>query len=81
MDSPQAECVLVARMQLFSARAGALSQCVLSEAGALTGLSASSPRVRAILCGLTKSTRLNMFVVPTLYLKCGQPLASVVSQS
>jgi Cu/Ag efflux pump CusA len=27
-----------------------------------------------ILCGLTTSTLLNMLVVPTLYLKYGQPL-------
>jgi hypothetical protein len=29
-----------------------------------------------ILCGLTSSTLLNMFVVPTLYLKYGRPKAA-----
>jgi Cu/Ag efflux pump CusA len=43
----------------------------LAMRGGQTGSEIQTPMAIVILCGLTTSTLLNMFVVPTLYLRFG----------
>jgi hypothetical protein len=45
----------------------------LALRGGQSGSEIQTPMAIVILCGLTTSTVLNMFVVPTLYMKFGQP--------
>jgi Cu/Ag efflux pump CusA len=44
----------------------------LALAGGKSGSEIQTPMAIVILCGLTTSTLLNMFVVPTLYLRYGR---------
>ena len=45
----------------------------LALGGGKTGSEIQTPMAIVILCGLTTSTLLNMFVVPTLYLRYARP--------
>jgi Cu/Ag efflux pump CusA len=56
---------------LMTAAAAGLALIPLAFRGGQTGSEIQTPMAIVILCGLTTSTLLNMFVVPTLYLKCG----------
>jgi len=56
---------------LMTAAAAGLALIPLSLRGGQTGSEIQTPMAIVILCGLTTSTLLNMFVVPTLYLKFG----------
>jgi CzcA family heavy metal efflux pump len=58
---------------LMTAAAAGLALIPLSLRGGQTGSEIQTPMAIVILCGLTTSTLLNMFVVPTLYLKFGSP--------
>ena len=62
---------------LMTAAAAGLALIPLSLRGGQTGSEIQTPMAIVILCGLTTSTLLNMFVVPTLYLKFGSPVATV----
>lgn len=56
---------------LMTAAAAGLALVPLALRGGQTGSEIQTPMAIVILCGLTTSTLLNMFVVPTLYLKFG----------
>ena len=56
---------------LMTASAAGLALIPLAMRGGQTGSEIQTPMAIVILCGLTTSTLLNMFVVPTLYLKFG----------
>jgi Cu/Ag efflux pump CusA len=58
----------------MTAMAAGLALIPLAMAAGESGSEIQTPMAIVILCGLTSSTLLNMFVVPTLYLKYGQPL-------
>jgi CzcA family heavy metal efflux pump len=56
---------------LMTALAAGLALIPLALAAGESGSEIQTPMAIVILCGLTTSTLLNMFVVPTLYLKYG----------
>jgi Cu/Ag efflux pump CusA len=56
---------------LMTAMASGLALVPLAMRGGESGSEIQTPMAIVILCGLTTSTLLNMFVVPTLYLKYG----------
>jgi Cu/Ag efflux pump CusA len=58
---------------LMTAMAAGLALIPLALGGGQAGSEIQTPMAIVILCGLTTSTLLNMFVVPTLYLKYGRP--------
>jgi CzcA family heavy metal efflux pump len=58
---------------LMTAAAAGLALIPLAIRGGQTGSEIQTPMAIVILCGLTTSTLLNMFVVPSLYLKFGLP--------
>jgi Cu/Ag efflux pump CusA len=58
---------------LMTAMAAGLALIPLALGGGKAGSEIQTPMAIVILCGLTTSTLLNMFVVPTLYLKYGKP--------
>jgi Cu/Ag efflux pump CusA len=62
---------------LMTAMAAGLALIPLAMAAGESGSEIQTPMAIVILCGLTTSTLLNMFVVPTLYLRYGrvQPAA------
>jgi CzcA family heavy metal efflux pump len=63
---------------LMTAAAAGLALIPLALRGGQTGSEIQTPMAIVILCGLTTSTLLNMFVVPTLYLKyCHPPVPSL----
>jgi Cu/Ag efflux pump CusA len=66
---------------LMTASAAGLALIPLATRGGQTGSEIQTPMAIVILCGLTTSTLLNMFVVPTLYLKFGAPLRDATVQS
>jgi len=57
---------------LMTAMAAGLALIPLAMRGGESGSEIETPMAIVILCGLTTSTLLNMFVVPTLYLKYGR---------
>ena len=59
---------------LMTAMAAGLALIPLAFGGGKTGSEIQTPMAIVILCGLTTSTLLNMFVVPTLYLRFGRLL-------
>jgi AcrB/AcrD/AcrF family protein len=59
---------------LMTAMAAGLALIPLALGGGKTGSEIQTPMAIVILCGLTTSTLLNMFVVPTLYLRYAQPV-------
>ena len=59
---------------LMTAMAAGLALIPLALAAGESGSEIQTPMAIVILCGLTTSTLLNMFVVPTLYLKYGEPI-------
>ena len=61
---------------LMTAMAAGLALIPLALRGGQSGSEIQTPMAIVILCGLTTSTLLNMFVVPTLYLKYGRPRMS-----
>jgi CzcA family heavy metal efflux pump len=61
---------------LMTAMAAGLALIPLALGGGRTGSEIQTPMAIVILCGLTTSTLLNMIVVPTLYLRYGQPSPS-----
>ena len=58
---------------LMTAMAAGLALIPLAMAAGEAGSEIETPMAIVILCGLTSSTLLNMFVVPTLYLRYGAP--------
>jgi CzcA family heavy metal efflux pump len=58
---------------LMTAMAAGLALIPLATAAGESGSEIQTPMAIVILCGLTTSTLLNMFVVPTLYLSYGRP--------
>ena len=58
---------------LMTALASALALVPLALSGGSSGSEIQTPMAIVILCGLTTSTILNMFVVPTLYLRFARP--------
>jgi Cu/Ag efflux pump CusA len=58
---------------LMTALAAGLALVPLALGGGKAGSEIQTPMAIVILCGLTTSTLLNMFVVPTLYLRYGTP--------
>jgi CzcA family heavy metal efflux pump len=58
---------------LMTAMAAGLALVPLALAAGESGSEIQTPMAIVILCGLTTSTLLNMFVVPSLYLRYGQP--------
>jgi CzcA family heavy metal efflux pump len=61
---------------LMTAMAAGLALIPLALGGGKTGSEIQTPMAIVILCGLTTSTLLNMFVVPTLYLRYARPSGS-----
>ncbi|HMF97720.1 MAG TPA: efflux RND transporter permease subunit [Vicinamibacterales bacterium] len=59
---------------LMTAMAAGLALIPLAFGGGKTGSEIQTPMAIVILCGLVTSTLLNMIVVPTLYLRYGQPV-------
>ena len=57
----------------MTAMAAGLALIPLGMAAGDAGSEIQTPMAIVILCGLTTSTLLNMFVVPTLYLQYGRP--------
>jgi Cu/Ag efflux pump CusA len=57
---------------VMTAMAAGLALIPLALGGGKPGSEIQTPMAIVILCGLTTSTLLNMFVVPTLYLRYGQ---------
>ena len=57
---------------LMTAMAAGLALIPLAMGGGQSGREIQTPMAIVILCGLTTSTLLNMFVVPTLYLQYGR---------
>jgi CzcA family heavy metal efflux pump len=62
---------------LMTAMAAGLALIPLALGGGKTGSEIQTPMAIVILCGLTSSTLLNMFVVPTLYLRYARPSIEV----
>ena len=62
---------------LMTAMAAGLALIPLALGGGQSGSEIQTPMAIVILCGLATSTLLNMFVVPTLYLRYGRPAAAV----
>ena len=62
---------------LMTAMAAGLALIPLAMRGGESGSEIQTPMAIVILCGLTTSTLLNMFVVPTLYLKYARLPTSV----
>jgi Cu/Ag efflux pump CusA len=60
---------------LMTAMAAGLALIPLAIRGGESGSEIQTPMAIVILCGLTSSTLLNMFVVPTMYLKYGKRFA------
>jgi Cu/Ag efflux pump CusA len=58
---------------LMTAMAAGLALIPLALGGGQSGSEIQTPMAIVILCGLTTATMLNMFVVPTLYLRYGKP--------
>ncbi|MEQ1573318.1 MAG: efflux RND transporter permease subunit [Vicinamibacterales bacterium] len=58
---------------LMTAMAAGLALIPLALGGGQSGSEIQTPMAIVILCGLTTSTLLNMFVVPALYLRFGRP--------
>ena len=58
---------------LMTAMAAGLALIPLALGGGEPGSEIQTPMAIVILCGLTTSTLLNMFVVPTLYLRYAEP--------
>jgi CzcA family heavy metal efflux pump len=58
---------------LMTAMAAGLALIPLALAAGESGSEIQTPMAIVILCGLTTSTLLNMFVVPALYLRFGRP--------
>jgi CzcA family heavy metal efflux pump len=61
---------------LMTAMAAGLALIPLALRGGQSGSEIQTPMAIVILCGLATSTLLNMFVVPTLYLKYGRDVPS-----
>jgi Cu/Ag efflux pump CusA len=61
---------------LMTAMAAGLALIPLALRGGQSGSEIQTPMAIVILCGLTTSTLLNMFVVPTLYLKFGRRVSA-----
>jgi CzcA family heavy metal efflux pump len=61
---------------LMTAMAAGLALIPLALGGGKPGSEIQTPMAIVILCGLTTSTLLNMFVVPTLYLRYGRGTAA-----
>jgi CzcA family heavy metal efflux pump len=61
---------------LMTAMAAGLALIPLAMAAGESGSEIQTPMAIVILCGLTTSTLLNMFVVPTLYLRYGRASAT-----
>lgn len=59
---------------LMTAMAAGLALIPLAFGGGTAGSEIQTPMAIVILCGLTTSTLLNMFVVPTLYLRYADPI-------
>jgi CzcA family heavy metal efflux pump len=59
---------------LMTAMAAGLALIPLALGGGKSGSEIQTPMAIVILCGLMTSTLLNIVVLPTLYLKYGQPL-------
>jgi Cu/Ag efflux pump CusA len=57
---------------LMTAMAAGLALIPLAVGGGKSGSEIQTPMAFVILCGLVTSTILNMFVVPTLYLRYGR---------
>jgi Cu/Ag efflux pump CusA len=57
---------------LMTAMAAGLALIPLALSAGKSGSEIQTPMAIVILCGLTTSTLLNMFVVPTLYLRYGR---------
>ena len=57
---------------VMTAMAAGLALVPLASAAGESGSEIQTPMAIVILCGLTTSTLLNMFVVPTLYLRYGE---------
>jgi CzcA family heavy metal efflux pump len=64
---------------LMTAMAAGLALIPLAMAAGESGSEIQTPMAIVILCGLTTSTLLNMFVVPTLYLRYGEGRPAVDS--
>jgi Cu/Ag efflux pump CusA len=64
---------------LMTAMAAGLALVPLALGGGKSGSEIQTPMAIVILCGLFSSTLLNMFVVPTLYLRYGRPAAATAS--
>ena len=64
---------------LMTAMAAGLALIPLAMAAGESGSEIQTPMAIVILCGLTTSTLLNMFVVPTLYLRYGRTPAPSTS--
>ena len=62
---------------LMTAMAAGLALIPLALGGGKTGSEIQTPMAIVILCGLMTSTLLNIIVLPTLYLKYGQPSVSL----
>jgi Cu/Ag efflux pump CusA len=60
----------------MTAMAAGLALIPLAMAGGDPGSEIQTPMAIVSLCGLISSTLLNMFVVPTLYLRYGRPAVS-----
>jgi Cu/Ag efflux pump CusA len=58
---------------LMTALTAGLALIPLALGGDKPGSEIQTPMALVILCGLTTSTALNMFVVPALYLRFGRP--------
>jgi CzcA family heavy metal efflux pump len=58
---------------MMTAMAAGLALIPLALGGGKTGSEIQTPMAIVILCGLTTSTLLNMIVVPTMYLRYGDP--------
>ena len=56
--------------------AAGLALIPLALSGGKSGSEIQTPMAIVILCGLATSTLLNMFVVPTLYLRYGRPVGA-----
>jgi Cu/Ag efflux pump CusA len=66
---------------LMTAMAAGLALIPLALGGGQSGREIQTPMAIVILCGLITSTLLNMFVVPTLYLRYGQPAPTAGADS
>jgi CzcA family heavy metal efflux pump len=64
---------------LMTAMAAGLALIPLALAAGQSGSEIQTPMAIVILCGLATSTLLNMFVVPTLYLRYGRSMESAVT--